>query len=110
MLIKVSNYEHYNRALGKYVRSKKHYEKLMAEGGFIPFKEGEKIASKAKKDNHKRFKVGQDALRLIREAKMSSKNGKIKPSDRLIDGMKKLGVDFQHCPSHYLPKGGFGAV
>ena len=109
MLIKIRQYEHFNRALGKHIKSKQHYEEEMAKGGYVSFKEGCKIAEKVRKNSRKRYEVGKDVLDIIRSAKVSSKNGKIKCGDRLIDAMKKVGVNFdhEHCPKHYQPKGGF---
>ena len=112
MLIKVKNYEHYNRALGKYIRSKRHYEQELAKGGFVPIKEGEKLAQKARQNNHKKYEPSEKLLDIVRSAKAVSKNGKIKPSDKLIDAMKEVGVNFnlEHCPKHYQSRGGFDAV
>jgi len=51
----VKKYEHFNRAMGKYITSKKHYEKEMAAGGFVPFEKGEQMAESARAKNHKNY-------------------------------------------------------
>lgn len=110
MLIKVKNYEHFNRALGKHIFSKRQYQDEMARGGYIPFEEGEHLANKNRRESYKPYdKPSKEALDLIRNINMKSpdKNGKIKLSDREIDAMKKVGVNFQFKFQPETLKGGF---
>ena len=110
MLIKVKNYAHYNRALGKYISSKAQYQKEMAKAGCVSFAEGERIAKRARERNHKDYSLSKKARDIIQT--VNSKDRKhFKADDRLIDAMKDVGVSFdmQHCPKHYQPKGGFDA-
>ena len=110
MLIKVKNWEHYNHAMGKYITSRAHYEKEMAKGNFIPFKESEKIVARARRDRDKPYKPSKEALDIMKSARATAdKKGNVKLGSRAVDGMKKLGVSFdsQWCPSVYKPEGGF---
>jgi len=113
MLIKVKKYEHYNRALGKYITSKRHYDNEMARQGMIPYEEGKKIAEQVQKDKIKPYTISKKAQEIINTAKNSAdRRGKVKLGDRTIDAMKEIGVSFNldHCPKHYKDKGGFNAV
>lgn len=106
MEIIVKNYSHYNRALGKYIKSKRHYQNEMAKQGMVSYEKGRKLAEKAKKE--KPYKISDKALAIINSTHPDSK-GKVKLSDRAIDGMKDLGCSFesQWCPKHYREAGGF---
>lgn len=107
--IVVKRYEHFNRAMGKYITSRQHYEREMAKGGYIPFAEAEKIASKARAERDKPYKLSEKARAVIESAKQSSdRKGQVKLSGNLIRGMKEVGVnwDSQWLPKHYQG-GGF---
>ena len=96
----IRNYEGYNSAMGKHITSKRHYEQEMRKGGYVSFEEGQKIAAKANRESHKDYKISDKARAVIASAKNSTdKNGNLKPSDRLIDGMKEVGVNFDRVPS-----------
>ena len=93
MLIKVKNYEHFNRAMGKHISSKKQYEQEMAKGGFIPFVEAKKIPHKDYKE------LGSEAQGLLRYAKqIKDRKGKLKLGGRAIEAMKKFGMNFGRKP------------
>ena len=104
----VKNYEHFNRAMGKHITSKKQYKEEMAKGGYVTFKEGERLASKHKKENRQTYD-NPKSMDLIRDVSMMKpdKHGKIKLSGRQIEAMKKAGVNFdpKFKPTHI--KGGF---
>ena len=105
----VKNYEHFNRALGKYIGSKKEYEYEMAKGNYIPFDKAEKIAEKRRKEMYKNYdRPSEKAIALMKDIKNSGKNGKIKLSDRQINAMKEVGVNFnaRWLPSSYKSTGG----
>jgi len=102
----VKEYSHWNRALGKYISSKKQYDEEMKKGGFVSFDKGCELADRARENLHKDYKeLSPLALGIIKSARlMSDKKGNIKPSDKLIDGMKKVGLRFDipdWLPSHY---------
>lgn len=107
----VKNYEHINRSFphwdtpkGKYIRSKKHYLEEMKRGGFVAYEEGARIAEQT---YHKNDYKGLNpvAENVIKAARLiSDSKGRIKPSDRLIEGMKEVGVKFNvpdWCPKKY---------
>ena len=97
-------YEHYNRSLGKYITSKKHYESEMAKGGFVSYEKGQQMAESARAKNHKDYKgLSNKTMKFLNEVKqMADKKGNIKPSDRFIDGLKKHGVNIGRTD---IPKG-----
>ena len=104
--IKVTQYEHFNKSLGKHITSKKHYKEEMQKSGCVSFEEGERLASKAR-SNRPQYKPSEKAESFMREVRQTAdKNGKVKLSDRAIDHMKKLGVKFE---GRSVPngKGGF---
>jgi hypothetical protein len=102
----IRRYEHYNRALGKYISCRKQYDEEMKKGGFVSYEKGCELAEKAKENLHKDYKeLSPKALGIIKSARlMSDSKGNIKPSDKLIDGMKEVGVRFDvpdWLPKHY---------
>lgn len=114
MNIIVRKYDHFNSAMGKHITSKRHYEQEMAKGGYIPYDKACEIADKAK--NKKiNYELSPKAREIINSARSSAdKRGNIKVSDRLIEGMKSVGVrlDINRdvLPKHYHPEGGFNAT
>ena len=93
--IKVPHYEHFNKALGKQLTSKKHYHEELKKAGCVQFEEGERIAEKAR-SKRPAYKLSEKAGNFLREVRQTAdKNGKLKLSDRAIDHMKKIGVKFE---------------
>lgn len=106
----VKNYEHYNRAMGKHISSKAHYEKEMAKGGYIPFEEGCSVAEKKQQELHKPYdKLSDKAMEVVRSVSHRKGNIKLSENPKLVEAMEEVGVSFdmQHCPKHYQ-EGGFG--
>jgi len=100
MLIKVKNYEGYNRAMGKYIRSRKHYEEEMRKGGYIPFREASPKSMK--------WVPSADLKKTLGDFKqMADKKGKIKLGSRAIEKMEKMGVSFN---PKFMPKGLKGGI
>jgi len=85
----VKEYSHYNHALGCYVKNKQDYYRKMKEGGFIDADEAHEIARKAKAP--KKYKMSDDAGKLIRQARRMSKENKVIMSSRMIEKIKTLG-------------------
>jgi len=134
MLIKISNrnsrhrnnhgiivkqYEHYNSAFrnwdspthGKYISSKAHYEKALAEEGMITQKEADRQGLNTG-PKRKEYTITPDTQALIESVKQSAdKKGRVKVSDRAIEALnrKKREAKFnnRNCPSHYQTTGGF---
>ena len=103
MEIIVKNYDHYNRALGKYIGSKAQYEKEMKAQGMVSFEQGQRMAEEYKSKSRKEYKgLSKDAESIIRHATSVADNkGNVKCGDRMIDAMKKVGVNFdalKHIP------------
>jgi len=112
MEIIVKKWEHYNRALGKHISSKRQYKEEMARGGYVPYEQGEQMA----KDAQERLKKPYDGLSpkaraVIATAKLNKdKDGNVKLSDRTVDAMKEIGMKFSlpdWCPKAYKEEGGF---
>ena len=102
-------YEHYNRALGKHIKSKSHYESEMRRAGMVSSDKGEQMA-KDYKDKHTKLydKPGNEAMKLITELDKGRKKGKnVKLSTRQINTMKKIGVNFDPTFKPSGTKGGF---
>ena len=109
MYIIVKNYCHFNRALGKYIKSKSHYDYEMKKQGMVSLEEGNRLAEKYQ--NEKKWKPSKDCIDMIKTAKNASKNNTIILGQHpiLVDAMKKQGMSFDmsKLPKHYQPKGGF---
>lgn len=111
----VKNYEHFNRALGKQITSRAHYEAEMKKGGFVSFEEGEKLSAEYRRRNpRKEYELEKDSHELINSFKSSvDKKGKLNLSGRQLDAMKAKGVikkvpAYMQLPASYQVKGGFG--
>ena len=111
MHIIVKNYEHYNKAMGKYITSKKHYEQEMVRGGYIPFEKAQQLAESAKQRETKKYDgLSEKTMRFLHQVKdMADKKGNIKAGSRFVEGLKEQGVKLD-CQYDKLPKsyqGGF---
>ena len=101
MQIIIKKYQHVNRSFagwdtpkGKYISSKKQYDEEMKKGGFVGYEEGRKVAEQVNSKSYNR-ELSPKAKDVIKAARlMSDRKGKIKPSDKLIDAMKEVGVNF----------------
>ena len=105
MHIIVKKYEHFNRAMGKYIRSKKHYYEEMAKGGYVPSDEGHSLA--AAKSKEQKWKPSDKCIDVCREAMtMGDRDGNITLAHhpRLVREMEKTGMTFKlpdWLPKHY---------
>ena len=91
--IQIKNYEHFNRAMGKQIRNKAHYEEEMKKGGYCTFEQGEKLASKNRAE-HKDYKGLSSKAKAVVDTVRQQNKKNFKLSDRAIDAMKDLGVKF----------------
>lgn len=110
MEIIVKKYDHYNRAMGKYISTKKQYYDEMKRGGYVPSDEANNLA-----DNHnkeKQWVPSDKCINMIKNAKdMTDKDGNITlgKHPRLVKAMEDSGMKFKlpdWCPKHYQEKGG----
>lgn len=112
MEIIVRKWEHYNRSMGKYIGSKKQYTEEMKRGGFVPYDEGCNLADRAAEKLHKPYILSPKAESLIKSARlMTDRKGKLNVGNRLIEGMKEVGVRLElpdWCPKHYK-EGGYAS-
>jgi hypothetical protein len=109
----VKKYEHFNRSMGKYITSRSHYEKEMAEGGYVPFEVAEKMAESYKARHEGGYNgISNKAMEVCKAAKsMADKKGNLRIGTRLQKAMENVGVSFDmsKLPKHYqedLSKGG----
>ena len=107
----VRKYEHYNRAMDKYISSKKHYEEEMAKGGYVSYEKAEQMAELARERNKKQYNgLSEKTMKFLNEVKQTAdRKGNIRVSDRFVEGLRDNGVKVD-CQYDKLPKsyrGGF---
>jgi hypothetical protein len=112
MNIIVKNYQHYNRALGKYISTKKQYDEEMRKGGYVSFEEGERLAELARGRDIKKYDgLSTNKMRFLNRTKdRADKNGNIRVDDGFVKDVKensgiKLDINYDKLPKHY--QGGF---
>ena len=102
----VKNYEHYNRALGKHINSKRQYKDEMKRQGMVSSEKGDEMAAKAKEQAKRDYKPTRETLQFIESVRQrTDKNGNVKLGGRQIDYMKKVGVDFRRPKDRPLEGG-----
>jgi hypothetical protein len=108
----VKKYDHYNRAMGKHISSRREYENEMVKGGYVTFEKSQQLCKDFRDKEEKQTYSGlsKKASSLLNSVN-PDKKGRIRLSDRQISAMKEVGVKFSvpdWCPKHYAPKeGGF---
>jgi len=89
------SYDHYNRALDKHIKNKRHYNDEMKRQGQVSQEKGEYLAKRAEENRRRPYKVDLSTRKFLEEVKSTSKNGKVKLSGRQIAQMEKIGVNFK---------------
>lgn len=108
----IKRYDHYNRAMGRWIGSRKEYEKAMVEGGYIPFEKAEQLAEQARARNTKKYDgLSEKTMKFLHGVKdMADKKGNIPITDKFVKGLRENGVkvdiNYDKLPKHYQ-KGGF---
>ena len=106
---------HFNRSLGtkehpegRYFHTKEEYYGTLKKMGLEPYD-----PSAADSGKRKAYKPSKDLQQVTEAIHRHTRNGKFKPSDRLVHKMEAMGVkmsmsraDLAKLPSHYQ-KGGF---
>jgi len=98
----VKKYEHYNRALGTHIKSKRHYDYVMKSRGFVSAEEGHRLAEKRNKD--KKWKPSKECISVIQAIKcVADKKGNIVLGrhPKIVEAMEKKGMSFD---TSKLPK------
>jgi len=113
--IEEHEYKGYNRALGCQVESKEHYFKLLEEGGYVPFDEGQKLAEKHQKDVRKDYNgLEEKTMKTISALKMTvGKDGKLSSLEGAKKACEDVGMNFNFyskLPSHYEQKTKEGGI
>ena len=107
-------YQGYNHALGKYIRSKRHYEEEMKAQGAIPYEQAQEIV-RNREEKRKQYSTSADAHAILEACKPhTDKDGNVKMPDRAVDALKKMGTTFERgLPEKYrnldVEQGGFNA-
>ena len=86
------SYEGYNRALGKRIRSKRHYHEEMRRQGCIPQAEADAI--RKKKTEKAPYTASRKVHEIVEACGRPDKNGNVKMPDRAVDELKNMGVSF----------------
>lgn len=112
MQIIVKNYAHYNRAMGKFIKSKDHYDYEMKANNYVDFDVAKAQAEKYNKANRKDYVLSNKAKAIIEAAKNSADSkGNVSLGDRTIKAMKEIGAikskKSDIVPKSYNAKGGF---
>ena len=98
VFIHVKKYEHFNRAMGKYITSKAHYEKEMREGGFVPSDVGDQQAEDWSWRTKKKYKASKDAHDIAEVIKdKADKKGNVKVPEKVVDKLKEMGMSFDQA-------------
>jgi hypothetical protein len=84
---------HYNRAMGKVITSERQYKEEMKRGGYCSQEDATSIARRAREKSNKAY-APSDKARAILNSLHPDRKGKVKLSDRAIDGLKSMGVSF----------------
>lgn len=110
----VKNFEHYNRAMGKYISSQRHYEEEMKKGGYVKMEDAISVSNKVKRDQKRDYSLSEKARGIIETVKSSAdKKGNVHLSDRTIKAMIDIKAinkipEYMKLPSHY-EDGGFSS-
>ena len=87
------NWEHYNRALGKQIRSKRHYFEELRKGGYVSQEEGNRLAESNRSKSQKAYTLDSKTDEFLRHIKQTTdSNGNVKLSDRAIDKLVEMGA------------------
>jgi len=109
-LIIKKDINHYNRELGMRITSRRQYVNELKRRGLCTQEEGNDIADRAARKNHKDYKSTESTMKFLHYVKShADKDGKVKLSGRELAHMQELGVNFKR-PEYRGTKGGFDAV
>lgn len=104
------HYQGYNKAMGKYIYNKSHYEEEMKNGGYVSYDEAQEIVA-AKKAQKKQYTTSKTAHEILEACKSSTdKKGNVRMPDRAVDALKDMGMKFDRSlPEKYrnIEQGGF---
>lgn len=83
------HYDHYNRAMGKYISNKKEYDEEMKKGNYVPF---EAISKKNVSFEDRVKDIHPEKAREMMTHVKADKNGKVNLPEKFIDEMKDMGA------------------
>jgi len=112
MEIIIKNYNHYNRALGKYIGSKREYDYEMKSRGFIPYEKGRQLAES--KEKVSQWIPSKDCVEMVKATlTMKDSKGNFKPTSQMLNKMKEKKISLEmpkHLPKEFKTEGGFSCT
>ena len=84
---------HYNRAMGKYIHTERQYKEEMKRGGYCSQEEATARAKQARRKSARAY-IPSEKSKAILNSLNPDRKGRVKLSDRAIDGLKSMGVTF----------------
>jgi len=79
--------------MGKTITTRKQYDEEMKRGGYTTQEKARDLANKARKKSSKTYTPSAKARAIINSCNKDRK-GRVRLSDRQIDGLKSMGVTF----------------
>jgi len=109
MEIIVKKWEHYNRTLGKHIKSKTEYHDEMKKQGMVSWDEGCRQTDSHKAKMNEPYKITGETERFLKEMNHNKdRKGNVQLGDRAIEFMKSKGVNSGQAPKNLSKKeGGF---
>lgn len=93
MYFTVKKYEHYNRAMGKYISSRQQYNEEMSRGGYVSQEKAEQMVdSYEAKRARKEYTPSKDFVAILDAVKTRKKSKCKSFDDRTIEGIKELNI------------------
>lgn len=97
---------HYNRAMGKVIKSESQYKDEMKRGGYVSYDQCKETV-KNNLEKQRQFSVSSGAQEWMRDVKSSSDSkGNVRLSDRQIDALKERGMASASKAPKDLPTSG----
>lgn len=84
---------HYNRAMGKFIRSERQYKEEMKRGGYCSHEEAKERVKRHYDRTHKPYVPTRKAHQIV-EACHPDRHGNVSMPGRAIDALKDMGVTF----------------
>ena len=105
--INIKEYQHYNRTMGKYIRSKTHYEEELARGGYVSQDKMDAATESNRQRMENNYKASDELRELTTEvAQTADKKGNIKPGDRAKDKFREMTKMTKKAPTGLGLEGG----
>ena len=88
-------YEHYNRAMGKWITSKAHYKEEMKKGGYVTEGESNDMVASWESKHKTSYKPSKDCHEIIETLKhKADKKGNVKMPEKCVEKLEEMGMTF----------------